>query len=226
MRLIWLDQDDSEADEGAVTPTVPPKIWFLFRTPTCSYRNNHLCTNSKADSVQLTQTPRKKPDPPSPTDQELKCELDRVCWRYQFEFDKYIFHFLPLYPGFRDKTMHMFITHLTTSYHKFTIIFVASCFEYFVPNRDQVPSCPICELHADRVLSQNRLVTAMLRPCRCKSWQNVDANHDDRLEFLAMVTKLAALPSSPLPFYFWFYLPSSSVFFRFLPFSSVFFRCS
>ena len=42
MRLIWLDQDDSEADEGAVTPTVPPKIWFLFRTPTCSYRNNHL----------------------------------------------------------------------------------------------------------------------------------------------------------------------------------------
>ena len=40
--LILLDQDNSEADDSSVMRTVPPNIWFLFYTSTCSYRNNHL----------------------------------------------------------------------------------------------------------------------------------------------------------------------------------------
>ena len=212
MRLIWLDQDDSEADEGAVTPTVPPKIWFLFRTPTCSYRNNHL------PIVELTlfnwrKLPGRSQTPPLPQIRNWNLNLIEFAENINLNLRNVFFiisqHCILVSEIKLCICLSPTLPHPTTSLQLYLLPLVSNILFQIVTIIHPVP-------FVNCMQTESFLRTDLSRRC-C---DRVVANHDRMLtritmtdlEFLAMVTKLLHCPHHLCPFTFDFsthFLPLS-----------------
>ena len=177
MRLIWLDQDDSEADEGAVTPTVPPKIWFLFRTPTCSYRNNHLPI-AKLTLFNWRKLPGRSQTPPLPQIRNWNVSLIEFAEDINLNLRNTFFIFFHCIPVSEIKLcicLSPTLPHPTTSLQLYLLPLVSNILFQIVTRFHPVP-------FVNCMQTESFLRTDLSRRC-C---DRVVANHDRMLTRITM----------------------------------------